>query len=205
MQMFHGLYPLPEEQVKRMAHTLQCFQGNNGYYNVLPSPFANCFTPKSFDGQGLRDFRYLAAMYPVIDFEFVADYEKRKRLERFITSIQHQNRKIFPAISQWRYSRTFDFTEESQLRAELSQGDVRPERIQSARALFEYACGDHNTLELDSRQAVVLEGIESKVPNGKTSLLVVDPFWLLVFPKSSMIPLSFFAWSLLKKYFNLIE
>jgi hypothetical protein len=174
-----------------MAHTLQCFQGNNGYYNVLPSPFANSFTPKSFGGQGLRDFRYLAAMYPVIDFEFVADYEKRKRLERFITSMQHQNPKLFPTISQWRYSRTFDFTKESQLRAELSQDDVRPERIQSARALFEYACGDHNTLELDFRQTLVLEGIESKVANGKTSLLVVDPFWLLVFPKSSMIPLSF--------------
>jgi hypothetical protein len=89
MQMFHGLYPLPEEQAKRMAHNLQCFQGNNGYYNVLPSPFQTSFTPKSFDGQGIPDFRYLGAMYPVIDFEFVADYEKRKRLERFITSMQH--------------------------------------------------------------------------------------------------------------------
>jgi hypothetical protein len=192
MQMFQGLYPLPEEQVKRMAHSLQCFQRNNGYYNVLPSPFANSFTPNSFDGQGLLDFRYLATMYPVIDFEFVADYEKRKRLERFITSMQHQNPKNFPTISQWRYSRTFDFIEESQLRAESSQGDIRPERIQSARALFEYACGDYNTLELDLRQNLVLEGIESKAPNGK-SLLVVDPFWLLVFPKSSTAPLSFFA------------
>jgi hypothetical protein len=189
MQMFHGLYPLPEEQAKRMAHNLQCFQGNNGYYNVLPSPFQTSFTPKSFDGQGIPDFRYLGAMYPVIDFEFVADYEKRKRLERFITSMQHQNLKNFPAISQWRYSRKFDFTEEIQ---EPSQGDIRPQRIQSARALFEYACGDHNTLELDFRQTLVLEGVESKVPNGK-SLLVVDPLWLLVFPKSSTIPLSFLS------------
>src|SRR5947207_15548422 len=102
--MFHALYPLPEEQVKRMSHKLlQRLQGNNGYYNALPNPFSDCFTQKSYNGRDFRDFRYLAAMYPVIDFEFVAGYENRKRSERFITSVQQQNRKGFPAICQWRY------------------------------------------------------------------------------------------------------
>jgi hypothetical protein len=189
-QMFQALYPLPEEQVKRMAHKLlHRFQGNNGYHNVLPDPFADSFTQKSYDGRGVRDFRYFAAMYPVIEFEFVADYKSRKMTEKFITSMQQQNRKNFPTISQWRYSRKFDVAEESNLRTEVFQSDTCPERIQSARALFEYACGDHDTLKLDARQTSLLEGHEARPTNGKR-LLVVDPLWLLIFPESGMNPLA---------------
>lgn len=186
--MFQALYPLPEEQVKRMAHKLlHRFQGNNGYHNVLPDPFADSFTQKSYDGRGIQDFRYFAAMYPVIEFEFVA--ESRKTAEKFITSMQQQSRKNFPAISQWRYSRKFDLAEESNLRAEVFQGDTCPERIQSARALFEYACGDHDTLRLDARQTSLLEGREAGLANRKR-LLVVDPLWLLIFPESGMNPFT---------------
>jgi len=153
---------------------------------VLPNPFADSFTQKTNDGRNIRDFRYFAALYPVIEFEFAADYERRKTTERFIASMQRQNRKNFPAISQWRYSRKFDLAEESHLRATVFQGDTCPERIQSARALFEYACGDHNTLKLDARQTSLLEDCEAKNTNGKR-LLVVDPLWILIFPESDTI------------------
>lgn len=181
MQIFHALYPLPEEEVKLMSYTLlQRFQANSGYHNVFPDPFADSFVQKAHD---FRDFRYLAAMYPVIDFEFVLDYEKRKKSERFVTFMQQQtlrDSKGIPSISQWRYSRKFDFAEESTLRTEPFQSDSCAERFQSARALFEYACGDHDTIGLDCRQ-ISVERNESKTPR-QTHLLVVDPLWLIIFP-----------------------
>jgi hypothetical protein len=170
-----------------MAHTLlQRFQANNGYHNVFPDPFADYFVQKAHDS---RDFGYLAAMYPVIDFEFVVDYEKRKKAERFVTFMQRQTlseSKGIPSISQWRYSRKFDFSDESTLRTESFQGDSCPERIQSARALFEYACGDYDTIELDHHQ-VSVEYSGSKSPR-QTHLLVVDPLWLIIFPDTGTLP-----------------
>ncbi|OCL02047.1 hypothetical protein AOQ84DRAFT_383087 [Glonium stellatum] len=185
-EIFHALYPLPEEQVKSMSHNLLRLQGGDGFYNALPTPFTDFFVQKMYNRRDSCDFRYLAAMYPIIDFELVVDYEKRKRMEKFIALMQQQNCKSFPAITQWRYSRKFDFAEESQLRAEPFQGDIYPERIQSARALFEYACGDNDTLKIDLQQTSLLEGAKLKVPQEK-HLLVIDPLWLLVFPKSNTI------------------
>lgn len=185
-EIFHALYPLPEEEAKLMSHTLlQRFQANDGYHNVFPDPFADSFVQKTHD---FRDFRYLAAMYPVIDFEFVLDYERRKKSERFVTLMQQQtlrDSKGIPAISQWRYSRKFDFAEESTLRTESFQGDSCAERIQSARALFEYACGDHDTIGLDCRQ-ISAEHNESRT-HRQTHLLVVDPLWLIIFPDADTI------------------
>jgi hypothetical protein len=173
-----------------MAHTLlHRFQAHNGYHNVFPDPFADYFVQKAHDS---RDYCYLAAMYPVIDFEFVVDYEKRKISERFVTSMQRQTlseSKGIPLISRWRYSRKFDFAEESTLRTESFQGESCPERIQSARALFEYACGDHDTIELDRRQvSVEFHGLK---PLRRTHLLVVDPLWLIVFPDAGTIHIHF--------------
>ena len=164
-----------------MAHKLlHRFQGNNGYYNVLPTTFFDSFTHPSHTGHSVR---YFAAMYPVIELEFVSDYENRKKTELFITSLQEQKRRNLPAISQARYARKFDLKEESILEAEVRKEDTCPERIQSARALFEYACGDHDTLALDARQTSLLEGSESGTRDGK-HLLVVDPLWILIFPGS---------------------
>jgi hypothetical protein len=99
-----------------MSHKLlHRFQANNGYYNAFPEPFTDAFTQNS------GEFRYLAAVYPIIEFEFVQDYEKRKRSERFVTMIQQQSLRGLPGISQWRYSRKFDFIGESTIKAEVYQ------------------------------------------------------------------------------------
>lgn len=186
-EIFHVLYPLPDEQAKLMSHTLlRHFQANDGYYNIFPDPFADSFVQKTHGG---RKFRFLAAMYPVIDFEFVVEYEKRKKSERFVTFMQQQppgKRKDIPLISRWRYSRKFDFAEESTLRAEPFQSDNRPERIQSARALFEYSCGDHDTIKLDRRQVSALVSANHETSN-RPHLLVVEPLWLIIFPDADTI------------------
>ena len=166
-----------------MPYTLlQRFQGTHGYFNAFSAPFADVFVQNSYNGQ---THEYYAAMYPVIEFEHLGEYESRKRSERFISSIQRQKPQDFPKLSQWRYSRRFDFAEESQLA--LIHGQVPPDRIQSGRALFEYQCGDLDTLSLDARQTTVLEGQE---PNSSPPrVLVVDPLWLITFPQSSKIGL----------------
>ena len=166
-----------------MSHTiLQHFQGTTGYYNNLPSPFADSFVQNSFDD---RKFTFLAAMYPIIDFEFLIDYEQRKVSERSISSAQRHGRNGYPAITQHRYCRKFDFAEESQLRVKLFQDEEFPEKIQSARGLFEYACGDSDTLSLDRQQTSILEEQDKRGSKG-SHLLVVDPLWILVFPDSSI-------------------
>ena len=173
--------------MKLMAHKLHHrFRGNDGYYNVLPDPFADRVIQNLY---GAKQVRYLAAMYPVVEFEFVADYESRKKTERFITSMQHENFKNFPSISQWKYSRKFDLAGDSHLQDQGFQGDKCPERFQSARALFEYACGHNDTLRLDARQTSLLEDFESK-NNSSKHLLVVDPLWIIIFPESSMKPFA---------------
>lgn len=165
-----------------MSHKLlQRFQGGNGFYNAFPTPFTELFFQQSFDG-GV--YEILATIYPVIEFEFVSDYEKRKRAEKVVSKMQPQSPKAYPVISQWRYSRKFDFVGESQLSAELSPDDTSPEQIQSGRALFEYSCAELDTLELDRKQCHILEGNESNVLHNP-HLLVVDPLWVIFFPKSS--------------------
>ncbi len=147
-----------------MSHTiLQHFQGTTGYYNTLPSPFADSFVQNSFDD---RKFIFLAAMYPIIDFEFLIDYEQRKVSERSIFSVQRHGRNGFPAIAQYRYCRKFDFAEESQLRVEVSHDEDSPETIQSARGLFEYACGDFDTLSLDRQQTSILDKHDKRGSGG---------------------------------------
>ncbi|KUJ16671.1 uncharacterized protein LY89DRAFT_684771 [Mollisia scopiformis] len=186
-EMFHSLYPLPEEQAKLMAHKLlHRLQGNSGYFNALPNPYTDSFTQKTYDGRSVRAFQYFAALYPVIEFQFVDDYNNRKATEKFITSIQKQDLKGFPTISQGRYSRKFDLAEESKFRSTVLHGDTCPERIQSARALFEYACGDHDTLKLDARQTSLLGDFEASISIEKR-LIVVDPLWILIFPESDTI------------------
>lgn len=168
-----------------MSHTiLQRFQGTTGYYNALPSPFTDSFVQKSFDD---REYTFLAAIYPIIDFEFLEDYEQRKLSERSIFSVQRHTRNIYPAIAQHRYCRKFDSAGESQRRVDLSQDEDLPEKIQSARGLFEYACGEFDTLSLDRQQTSILEG-NNKRGSGGSHLLVVDPLWILIFPDSSMYP-----------------
>lgn len=166
-----------------MSHTvLQHFQGTTGYYNTLPSPFADSFVQNSFDD---RKYTFLAAMYPIIDFEFLINYEQRKLSERSILSVQRHGPNGYPVIAQNKYCRKFDFPEENQLGVELFEDEDFPERIQSARGLFEYACGDFDTLSLDRQQTSILEK-HDKRGSGGPQLLVVDPLWILVFPESSI-------------------
>ena len=176
-----------------MPYTLlQRFQGTHGYFNAFSAPFADLFVQKSYNGQ---TYEYYAAMYPVIEFEYLGEYESRKRSERFISSIQQQKRQDFPKLSQWRYSRRFDFAKEGQFSADLFHGQVPPDRIQSGRALFEYESGDLDTLSLDARQTTVLEGRESN--SYPLHVLVVDPLWLITFPRSSKILLFSISLNLL--------
>ena len=166
-----------------MSHNvLQHFQGITGYYNTLPSPFTNSFVQSSFDD---RNYTFLAAMYPIIDFEFLINYEHRKLSERSILSVQRHGSNGYPFIAQYRYCRKFDFPEENQLDVGLSEDEDFPERIQSARGLFEYACGDFDTLSLDRQQTSILEEHDKRGSRG-LQLLVVDPLWILVFPDSSI-------------------
>ena len=184
-QNFHSLYPLPEELSKIMAHDiLQHFQGTTGYYNTFPSPFADYFVQNSIDN---REHTFLAALYPIIDFEFLIDYEQRKVSERSVSSVQRHTRDDYPAIGQYRYCRKFDFAGESQLLVDLSQDEDFPEKIQSARGLFEYACGEFDTVSLDRQQTSILEGNDNR-GSRRSHLLVVDPLWVLVFPESGIDP-----------------
>ena len=166
-----------------MSHTiLQHFQATTGYYNSLPSPFAESFVRNSFDD---RKYTFLAAMYPIIDFEFLIKYEQRKLSERSILSVQHHGPSGYPVISQYRYCRKFDFPEENQLGVELSEDEDFQERLQSARGLFEYDGGDFDTLSLDRQQTSILVEHDPK-NSGGPQLLVVDPLWILVFPDSGI-------------------
>ena len=190
-QIFHALYPLPEEQSKIMSHNiLQHFQGTTGYYNTLPSPFADFFVQKSFDN---REYKFLAAIYPIIDFEFLIDYEQRKVSEKSVSSVQRHSCNDYPAIGQYRYCRKFDFAGESRLLVDLSQDEDFPEQIQSARGLFEYAYGEFDTLSFDRQQTSILEGNDNRGSRG-SHLLVVDPLWVLVFPESSIHPSTNITW-----------
>ena len=191
-QIFHALYPLPEEQSKKMSRKiLQHFQGTTGYYNTLPSPFADCFVQNSFDNR--RQYTFLAAIYPVIDFEFLKDYEQRKVSERSISSVQRHSRDEYPAIGRYRYCRKFDFAGESQPRVDSSQDEDFPEKIQSARGLFEYAYGEFDTLSLDREQTSILEDNDNR-GSRRSHLLVVDPLWVLIFPESGIHPSTSIDW-----------
>lgn len=173
-------------------HLRNLLQGPLGYHNALAVPFTEDFHPQDFKG---KRFSYFAALYPVINYEFMVDYENRKRFERVVPHLQCQDRGGFPVISQSRYSRKFDFTDESLFQSARQSSRDIPEGIQSARALFEYSCGDLDTLSLDRQQTSLLE--EQQVEPGSHGLLQVDPLWLLIFPESgitsrlhSLIPLA---------------
>ena len=155
---------------------LPCFRGTAGYYNSLPSPFATCISQRS-NGKNID---YLAAMYPVVKLEFLKDYKTRKVSERDTSFMQRHGRNGFPAIAQARYSRRFDFPEEIQLRAEAPYGECGPERLQSGRALYEFACGEVDTMGLDEQQTSVLEGRERN-SSGPAHILVIEPLWILAF------------------------
>jgi hypothetical protein len=185
--MFQGLYPLPEEEVKVISNQLLYhFQGPTGHYNGLASPFTEIFRRRLYDG---KELPFFAALYPVIDSEFVNDYERRKTSEKCVSLIQRQTIQACPAITQWRYSRSFDFAEEGQHQSDLFGGQDMCQSVQSARGLFEYSCGELDTLDLDRRQISLLD----QGPSGAQGkcLLQVDPLWLLVFPDSSMLDLIY--------------
>src|SRR5580698_8721713 len=95
---------------------LSHFQGPAGYYNGLANPFTETFRQPLYTG---KDFQFFAALYPVIDSEFVTEYKRRKTAERVVSLIQRQSLRACPAITQWRYSRRFDFAEECQHQSEL--------------------------------------------------------------------------------------
>jgi len=160
---------------------LKYFQCNPGYFNSFSPPFTEELTLKTLHNKG---FRIFAAIYPVISFEPLEAYLTRKTAERLIRKFQRQRRNLLPLISRWRYSRKFDVAEESRLRAEFAD-TYTVEGVQSARALFEYECGDLDTRDLESRQTSVLEGLDLTNTNEK-HLLVIKPMWLLVFPESSL-------------------
>ena len=153
------------------------FQGPAGYYNGLVNPFTETFRQTLYNG---KDFQYFAALYPIIDSEFATEYERRKMSEKCISLIQRQSIQACPAITQWRYSRRFDFAEESLHQSELLVSQDRRQSVQSARGLFEYSCGELDTLGLDLRQISLLESEAQE-----KCLLQVDPLWLLVFTDSS--------------------
>jgi hypothetical protein len=103
-------------------------------------------------------------------------------MERFIMLLQTQNRSDFPAITQPRYCRRFDFRDESTIRDSGFQRDNPPEGIQSARGLFEYASGDHDTTKLDKRQTLL--SMDQGENSHSKHMLVVDNLWLIIFPES---------------------
>ena len=156
---------------------LPYFRGTAGYYNSFPSPFTNHILQRSYVGM---DITYLAALYPVVRFEHLDEYENRKKSERDIASMQQHGSTGFPAIAQARYSRRFDFPEEINLHADDLHGGNPPERVQSGRALYEFAGGEVDTMALDRRQTSVasLERDERQKPH----ILVVEPIWILAFP-----------------------
>ena len=181
-QIFQSLFQLPKEQFRIMSYNLlPCFRGNAGYYNSFATPFANDITQRSYAGE---DITYLAAVYPVIDFEFLHEYKARKLSEREILYMQRNGRTGFPAITQARYSRRFDFPEEIQLQPRSSFRGDGPEVLQSGRALYEFACGAVNTVELDKHQTSVFEGLEQN-PSRQPHIMVVEPLWILAFPNES--------------------
>ena len=161
---------------------LPYFRGTTGYYNSFASPFKKHIVQRSYTGQ---DIAYLAAVYPVINFELLDRYETRKVFERETLFMQRNGRAGFPAICQARYSRRFDFPEEIRLRAEGPDGGDQTERMQSSRALYEFACGEVDTLALDRRQTSVLEGLE-RDPSQQPDVLVVEPLWILAFPSEGI-------------------
>ena len=160
---------------------VQHFQCGNGYYNSFATPFTKLHFQPSFNEEG---FEVLTAMYPVIEFEVLDEYMKRKRTEKLISMIQGQNRASYPVISQWRYSRKFDFLDEIRSSVGSTGSKTCQAKIQSARALFESTCGDLDTLDLDQQQTSIQErsGFDTRP---EPHLLVVDPMWLIVFPKYS--------------------
>ncbi|KAL9619189.1 MAG: hypothetical protein Q9160_006198 [Pyrenula sp. 1 TL-2023] len=181
-EVFHGLYPLLEEEVKVMSSQLQnVFLGPQGYYNGLANPSTEKFEKQVYNG---KRFRFLAAQYPVIEPEFTLEYERRKSSERCVSMIQRQSKQSFPAISQFKYARKFDLAEESLHQSYVFADQDSRHCMQSARGLFEYSCGELDTLGLDLQQISVIEH-ENREPRRKY-LLQVDPLWLIVFPNSSM-------------------
>lgn len=162
-----------------MSHRLfHRFQGPLGHYNGFAAPFTEYFRQQNYKGE---KFCYFAALYPVINYDFEFDYESRKRSEKIVSVIQRQDTTAYPTISRWRYSRKFDATSEISLQPPSEQG-FSSAGVQSARGLFEYSCGELDTLALDLRQASLLE--ESHSDSSSRCLLQVDPMWLIVFPDS---------------------
>lgn len=158
------------------------FQGPAGYYNGMASPFADSFLQHSYDG---TTFHYLAALYPVIELEYVSAYRTRKRSEHFVSHIQRQKLQTYPAITQWRYARRFDFAEETQNRSGSYATPYYLQGMQSARGLFEYSCGDLDTVSLDLQQTSLVEEKHSK--SNDPCVLQIDSMWLLTFVKSSIV------------------
>ena len=177
-QIFQSLFSLHDEQFKIMSYNLlPYFRGTAGYYNSFASPFTDRILQRSYAGM---DITYLAALYPVVDFEYLDEYESRKISERDISSMQRHGGIGFPAIAQARYSRRFDFPRDITLHADDRHGNP-PERVQSGRALYEFAGGEVDTMALDKRQTSVLESLERDARQ-KPYVLVVEPIWILAFP-----------------------
>src|SRR6266496_5140411 len=100
-----------------MSHKLlKYFQCNSGYFNRFSPPFTEELTLKTIPN---REFRFFAAVYPVISLDPLEAYLTRKTAERLIRKFQHQRRNLLPLISQWRYSKKFDVTEESRVPTEF--------------------------------------------------------------------------------------
>lgn len=177
-QIFQSLFSLRDEQFKIMSYNLlPYFRGTAGYYNSLASPFTSRILQRSYAGV---DITYLAALYPVVTFEYLDEYENRKISEREISSMQRHGGTGFPAIAHARYSRRFDFPGEIALHPDDLHGNP-PERVQSGRALYEFAGGEVDTMALDKRQTSVLESLEREARR-KPHILVVEPIWILAFP-----------------------
>ena len=159
---------------------LLCLRSTSGFYNSLSNPFTHRFPQRFYDR---RD--YFSAMYPVVNLEYQSDYESRKTSEAAIKIIQKHGLTGIPAIAQAQYARRFDLPNETKLSRYLcvSDGDGL-ERIHSGRALYEYACGDVDTLKLDQRQISILESLETESAQPPL-LLTIEPLWIIAFPSQS--------------------
>lgn len=154
---------------------LSRFQTGPGWFNSLANPFIGLQQV-----QGVPE-PVVVAMYPVVRFEFLSAYKRRKNAERLISHAQRHSPDSYPTIARWRYSRKFDTLKDIKMTTYEESG---PEKIESARALYEYSSAELDTLKLDQHQTSVLGGMKD-TPQRKSQLLVVDPMWLLFFPLGS--------------------
>jgi hypothetical protein len=161
---------------------LRRFQTGPGFYNSLAPPFLDRY---KLDPCGA----ILVSAYPIVEFDYVDEYEGRKLSEKVAPYLQRQKATDLPSISQWRYSRRFDLVEDIPAAVDVFRQDSAPESIQTSRGLYEYSFPEFETLHLDKKQTVVRQQ-QMKKSYQPLQLLVIDSLWLVAFPEKGKIYLS---------------